>query len=198
MPRSPVTAELTSRQVLGWRLERQLLDPIGNLDVRETVRALAGIQAQVQSSAELAIALRRAPSPAGETAAAIAAGTIMRTWAMRGTLHLLDPVQGGALLALLATSRRWEGKAWQASFGVGPAELEELIGIVREALDGRILTREQVIEAVLEGTGSRDLEEHMRSGWGGIGEIPSISARRRLSSAAWRARFSANTGNCSS
>jgi hypothetical protein len=87
---------------------------------------------------------------------------------MRGTLHLLDPVQGGAFLALLATTRRWEGAAWQATFGVGPAELETLTGIVREALDGRILTREQVIEAVLEGTGNRDLEEHMRSGWGGI------------------------------
>ncbi|MGB9185985.1 MAG: crosslink repair DNA glycosylase YcaQ family protein [Solirubrobacteraceae bacterium] len=167
-PRSSVTAELTSAQVLGWRMERQLLDPIGNLDVRETVRALAGIQAQVQSSAELAIALRRPPGPAGDTAAAIADGTIMRTWAMRGTLHLLDPVQGGALLALLATTRRWESAAWQGTYGVGPAELEELIGIVREALDGRILTREQVIEAALEGTGSRDLEEHMRSGWGGI------------------------------
>jgi hypothetical protein len=124
-----VSAELTSGQVLGWRLERQLVDPIGGLDVRETVRALAGIQAQVQ---------------------------------------LLDPVQGGAFLALLATTRRWEGAAWQATFGVGPAELENVTGIVREALDGRILTREQVIEAVLEGTGNRDLEEHMRSGWGGI------------------------------
>jgi Winged helix DNA-binding domain len=166
--RPSVSAELTSSQVLGWRLERQLVDPVGDLDVRETVRALAGIQAQVQSSAELAIALRRPPSPAGETAVAIAEGTIMRTWAMRGTLHLLDPVQGGAFLALLATTRRWEGAAWQATFGVGPAELETLTGIVREALDGRILTREQVIEAVLEGTGNRDLEEHMRSGWGGI------------------------------
>jgi hypothetical protein len=77
--RPSVSAELTSSQVLGWRLERQLVDPVGDLDVRETVRALAGIQAQVQSSAELAIALRRPPSPAGETAVAIAEGTIMRT-----------------------------------------------------------------------------------------------------------------------
>ena len=165
---SGAVAELTTDQVLGWRMQRQLLDPIGDLDVRETVRAVAGIQAQVQSSAELGIALRRGAAAVGDTSVAIATGKIMRTWAMRGTLHLLDPVQGGALLALLATSRRWESRAWQANYGLGPAELEELIAIVRNALGGRVLTREEVIETVLDETGSRELEAHMRSGWGGI------------------------------
>ena len=87
---------------------------------------------------------------------------------MRGTLHVLEPRQAGALLALLATSRRWERKAWQDWTGVGPRELPRLIEAARDALDGRVLGREELIEEITHRLGNRDLEEHLRSGWGGV------------------------------
>lgn len=165
--RKPI-ASLGIGQVLAWRMRRQLLHPVGSLGVADTVRAMVGAQAQVPSSAELAIALRRRASRPGDGAAAIADRTLMRTWAMRGTLHLLEAEQAGALLALLATSRRWERPIWRRSFGLGPAELEVLIEAVRTALDGRVLGREELIEEIAQRTGNRDLEEHLRSGWGGV------------------------------
>jgi hypothetical protein len=38
-------------KALGWRMERQLLDPVGSLSTVETVRRLGGVQAQVASGA---------------------------------------------------------------------------------------------------------------------------------------------------
>jgi uncharacterized protein YfaQ (DUF2300 family) len=77
------------RQALAWRLGRHLLDPVGTLAVEEVVGRLCGVQAQVASSAEQAIRIRRVKSEPGEVARALAAGNLVKTWAMRGTLHLL-------------------------------------------------------------------------------------------------------------
>ena len=52
-------------QALAWRLKRQMLDPAPALSADEVVRRLGGVQAQVASSAELAIRVRQARSAAG-------------------------------------------------------------------------------------------------------------------------------------
>jgi hypothetical protein len=90
----------------------------------------------------------------------------MRTWAMRGTLHLLAPDQAGAYLSLVASLRSWERPVWQRTFGITPAELAALIEATTDALDGRVLEREELIEEIAARTGSRDLDEQLRSGWG--------------------------------
>lgn len=161
-------ASLTTAQVLGWRMARQRLAPIGSLDVPETVRAVCGIQAQVPSFAELGVALRRRDAGCGEAAAAIAERSVLRTWAMRGTLHLLHPAQAPSLLALLAAGRSWERPGWQRAFGISPAELETLTAAVRDALDGRVLDREELIKEIAERSGGSALGEHVRSGWGAV------------------------------
>jgi Winged helix DNA-binding domain len=157
---------LTWERVLAWRLRRQLLDPVGGLDVAGTVRRLCGIQAQVMSAAELAVATRLAAPVPGEVADALGRGALMRTWAMRGTLHLLDPSHAGAFLALLASRRTWERPAWQRTFGLTAADVDALAAHAAEVLDGRTLTREELIDAIAARTGNRDLDEHLRSGWG--------------------------------
>ena len=45
----------------------------------------------------------------------------MRTWAIRGTLHLLEPAAAPNLLALLAATRIWERPAWQSAPSSTPA-----------------------------------------------------------------------------
>jgi hypothetical protein len=47
------------RQALAWRMRRQLLDPVGNLPFARVVGRLCGVQAQMRSSAELAVRVRR-------------------------------------------------------------------------------------------------------------------------------------------
>ena len=153
-------------QALAWRMRRQLLDPVGSLPVADVVRRLGAVQAQVASSAELAIRVRRRTSQKGEVARALADGRLVKTWAMRGTLHLLTPEEGGAFLALMAAGRSWERPSWVKYFGMTPTQMERLRGVVREAIADRPLTREELIEAVGRKRGFKGVAEGLRSGWG--------------------------------
>jgi hypothetical protein len=63
---------------LSWRLERQLLDPVRQVAVDEVVRRLGGVQAQVQSSADLGIRVRRASSEVGDVDRALADGRVIK------------------------------------------------------------------------------------------------------------------------
>jgi winged helix DNA-binding protein len=160
-----VTA-VTWAQALAWRLRRHELDPMGDLPGPEVVRRLSGVQAQVASSAELAIRVRSSAVGAGDVAAALAAGDIIKTWAMRGTLHLLTPDDAGAFLSLLAAGRPWERPAWQRYFQMDPATMDRFRDAVIDALDGTTLTREELIEAVTVAPGLDHLGHALRSGWG--------------------------------
>src|ERR671929_2164631 len=104
--------------VLAFRMRRQLLDPVGRLPPAGVVRRLCGVQAQVASSAELSIRVRRERSRRGEVGRALSDGRLVKTWAMRGALHLLTPEDGGAFLSLIASGRSWERPSWQSYFGV--------------------------------------------------------------------------------
>jgi hypothetical protein len=153
-------------QALAWRMRRHQLDPIGDLRIEEVVRRLSGVQAQVASSAELAIRVRSEAVKAGAVAEALARGDLIKTWAMRGTLHLLTPEDAGACLSLLAAGRPWERPAWQRYFGMDPVTANRFRDAVIDALDGRTLTREELIEVVTAKRGLGHLGEALRSGWG--------------------------------
>jgi hypothetical protein len=157
---------VTWAQALGWRMQRQLLDPIGQLSVVETVRRLGGVQAQVASAAALTLRLRRNASRSGEVSRALAEGRLIKTWAMRGTLHLLTPREGGAFLSMLAAGRSWELPSWQRYFGMENRHWDRLRTVVREALAGPALTREQLIAAIVTEPQLSHLAEELRSGWG--------------------------------
>jgi len=161
-----MATKVTWRQALAWRMKRHLLDPVGRLPVEGVVRRLCGVQAQVASSAELAVRLRRDTSRPGEVSRALSEGRLIKTWAMRGTLHLLTPEEGGAFLSMMAAGRSWERPSWQRYFGVTPAQIEELHLAAREALDGKVLTREELVAAVVATPGLGHVGEALRSGWG--------------------------------
>jgi Winged helix DNA-binding domain len=158
--------KLTWPQALAWRMRRQYLDPIGRPGVPDVVRRLCGVQAQVASSAELAVRVRRATSRPGDVARALADGRLIKTWAMRGTLHLLTPEDGGAFLSLMAAGRSWERPSWQRYFGVTPAQIDLLRDAAAEALDGAELTREELAAAVVSHRGLEHVGEALGSGWG--------------------------------
>jgi Winged helix DNA-binding domain len=161
-----MTVEVSWRQALAWRMRRQMLDPIGEPAVEAVVRRLGGVQAQVASSAELAVRLRRLRSTAGEVGDALAAGRLIKTWAMRGTLHLLTPQEGGALLSLIATGRSWELPSWQRYFGMTTRDWDGFREVVREALDGTVMSREDLVTEILKRPELSHLGDELRSGWG--------------------------------
>lgn len=153
-------------QALALRMQRHLLDPIGTLPVAGVVRRLCGVQAQVASSAELAVRVRREASRPDEVGRALSEGRLIKTWAMRGTLHLLTPEEGGAFLSLIAAGRPWERPSWKRYFGVTTELLNLLRRAVREAMDGTVLTREELVAAITARRGLGHVGEALRSGWG--------------------------------
>ncbi len=86
---------------------------------------------------------------------------------MRGTLHLLDPADAPAHLALVAAARTWEKPAWQRAF-LSADRLAVLTEAAATALDGRVLTREQLTTEVVQRTGDAGLLEALSSGWGAV------------------------------
>lgn len=87
---------------------------------------------------------------------------------MRGTLHLLVPEDAGAFLSLLAAGRTWERPSWVRGFGLDPDQIERLRAVVREALDGAALTREELGAEVAARPGLGHVAEALRSGWGAV------------------------------
>src|SRR2546428_3036175 len=147
-------------------MRRQLLDPVGDESAVGVVRRLCAVQAQVASFAELCVRVRRTRSKPGDVGRALSDGRLIKTWAMRGTLHLLTPEDAGAFLSLLAAGRSWERPSWERYFGMTTKHWDALRPAVREALEGKTLTREELIAAIVAQRGLGHLGEALRSGWG--------------------------------
>ena len=159
--------QLTSDNVLAWRMRRQYLDRAAEVDTALVVRRLCGLQAQVPSAAERAVAARQPVPRPGAVAPALADRRLVKTWAMRGTLHLLTVADAPACLSLLAAARSWEKGSWQRTF-VTTAQLDAIAEAAAKALDGRVLTREQLTAEIVDRTGDRTLGAHLGSGWGTV------------------------------
>lgn len=154
-------------RVLAWRMNRQHLAKPGGASAVELARVLCGVQAQVSSSAEQAIAIRQTHPKPGEVDRALREErTLVRCWSVRGTLHLHAAEDAAAYGAAVAAVRSWERPSVLRAAGVTLAEFNGVIEAVAAVLPGKILTRDELTEAVLEHTGSASLRELLRSSWG--------------------------------
>ena len=165
-------ASVTWEQALAWRMGRQFLGGTGANSVPDVVDRLCGVQAQVASAADLAVRVRLAaphphavPDP-GAVPSAVATGEVFKTWAMRGTLHLLTPESGRNVLALMASGKSWERPSWQRYFGMTPRDMERLREAIYAVLENGPMTREELIVAITARPGLGHAAEQLASGWG--------------------------------
>lgn len=146
-PAMPATA-IDWPAALGWRMDRQLLDPVGTESVAGVVDRLGAVPAFPEASADLAVRIRQQRSRPGAMAAALADGEIIKTFAFRGATHLLTPKLGSAYLALRASRRMWELPSWRSYYGLEPSDWPDLRAAVREALADGPMTPEELAAAV--------------------------------------------------
>ena len=104
--------------------------------------------------------------------------SLVKTWAMRGTLHLLPAADYPLWETGLSTYRHYLKPAWSRAFGLTPEGVDELVAAVGDALDGRMLTREELAYEVSEATGSAELGEKLGQSWGAL--LKPVSFRGRL------------------
>ncbi|MEU4833614.1 winged helix DNA-binding domain-containing protein [Streptosporangium sp. NPDC023615] len=159
--------KITWDGVLAWRMNRHMLERPETDDPVAIVSRLCGVQAQVASSARTAVGVRQRRPRRESVEEALAGGRLMKTWAMRGTLHLLPVEEAAAYLSLLASTRSWEKASWQRAFVTGD-RLEAIGEAAHRALDGAVLTREDLTARVIDATGDESIAEHLRSGWGAV------------------------------
>ena len=125
---------ITWSQALAWRMQRQLLEPVGRESVADVVRRLGAVLAMDDSAAELAVRVRQADSRAGEVARALEEGRLIKAFAFRGAMHYLTPEDGGAYLALRSAARQWELPSWQQYYELRPGDWPAFRETVRQAL----------------------------------------------------------------
>ncbi|MEV0384086.1 winged helix DNA-binding domain-containing protein [Nonomuraea sp. NPDC050643] len=164
-----MATKLTWSQILAWRLRRQFVSGARGSGAVAVVRRLCGVQAQVASSAQLAVALRSERHEPGAIERALWADrALVKTWIMRGTLHLVPADRLADHCAALGTLRFWEKGSWQRGHGVTAEEIAAIIEAVPEALAEGPLTREELVDAVVAVTGDAHLRQALTSGWGAL------------------------------
>jgi hypothetical protein len=163
--------KLTWPRVAAWRIRCHHLDqraPTGSM--LAVASRLCGLHAQVISSAGLSLWARVEDLDRRAVQHALWEDrTLVKTWAMRGTLHLLPADELPLWHAALTTSRRYRKAALWRRFGITLEELDRLTEAVAAALDGRVMTREELAQEVGRLTGSAAFGAKLALGsWGTI------------------------------
>jgi hypothetical protein len=161
-----VTARVTWRQVVRWRWRRQLLAEQA-ADAVGVAERLCGIHAQVSSASAL-IAGVRTGEPAGLAEHLWTDRALVRTWAMRGTLHLLPAAELDLWVAALTDrgSRQRFPPSWERARGVTVAQGHAITDAVGAVLGATPLSRAQLAEAIVEHLGDPTIREPLSTGWG--------------------------------
>src|SRR5438093_2907418 len=128
---------LTWARAAAWRVRRHHLDrraPAGSL--LAVAHRLCGLHAQVLSSAELTAWARVENLDRGAVRQALWDDrSLVKTWAMRGTLHLLPADELPLWHAALGTMRRYLNESrWRKNFGLTLDDLDRVTEAVGAAL----------------------------------------------------------------
>ncbi|HME19448.1 MAG TPA: winged helix DNA-binding domain-containing protein [Nitrososphaerales archaeon] len=160
---------LSRDQVNSWRLNRQHLTARkSRRAIAEVVSDVCGVQAQVPNAAELAIRARvEGATQIGIREALWKEHSIVRTWCMRGTLHLLAssdlPVYVAAMKTELSASQEW----LQKTQGLPLSEVAAITAEIKSVLGDRVVARDDLVRQVESRLKlSRASREALKSPWG--------------------------------
>jgi hypothetical protein len=150
-------------------MQRQMLEQRGSRhDLIPLARMLCGFHGQVMSSAELTAAVRLDGLKPGALGHALWQDrTLYKTWAVRGTLHILPSDQFSTWIAAFShLPRADESAAWRKYFDTSSEMVEEMIRATDIALKDEIHTRESLAATVALISKRPDLEERLMGSWG--------------------------------
>ena len=159
--------EVSLHAVRGFRMRRQHLierAPRGNL--LEGVEAVHGIQAQISAHAQFAVAQRiEKCRPAEIDRALWTEITLIKTWAMRGTVHWLPATEEPLFMAAIRSFREADFDRWWELDGISRGQVDALYAAVVDALAVGPMTRQEVAAAVVPVVGDW-AEPYLLSSWG--------------------------------
>ena len=160
--------KVTWRQVVRWRLRRQLLvEPAA--DALAVARRICGLHAQVASCTELIAGIRSAAPPELDTAL-WRDRSLVRTWAMRGTLHLLPADELDVWVGARTDyeSRRRFPPSYEREHGVTGEQVHAITDAIGEVLGAEPLSRAELVAAITARLGDPALTGPLSTGWGAV------------------------------
>jgi hypothetical protein len=167
LPSSASLCQVTLDDVLRHRIDRQFLSSRKAPDLTAMTRRIGGLHAQVATSAEAAATLRSAAPPELDRAL-YQERSLVRTWAARGTLHLLPADDIPYWVAAMSTRTRETTGSWLKYHGVTADQMQDLIAAVPQVLGAEPMTREELAGALIKATGHDDLDGPLTQGFGAI------------------------------
>src|SRR5690348_6901823 len=163
-----VAAEVGWSDVHAFRLERHhLTRRAPRSQLARVVGDIGGAQAQVMSFAELQIAVRVDCTPEDIRDALWKRKTLVKTWLMRGTLHLARSTDLPIFTGVFGAYTLRSLNAWLKYLKLTEPQLNNLFERIGSAVDGTPVTREELIAVVGRGQ-SAHVRQVLKSGWGGL------------------------------
>ena len=164
---------------MAWRVRRHHLDKrVPRKRALEVASRVCCLHAQIMSSAELSLWARVGNLKADDVESWLWSDrSLVKTWAMRGTLHLIPTNEYPVWQVALNTLRHYRRDSWLRAFGITREEFDRLMVAISEALDGEPLTRDRLATKVGEITGSAGLGDKLRESWGAVLKPASFQGR---------------------
>ena len=153
---------------MAWHVRRQhLAERLPRTKLLQLTSELCGLHAQVMSSAELTAWCRIEGLKRDDIAHHLwKTRKLIKTWAMRRTLHLLPAAEHSMWLDGFNYSQQWR-PAWFKYFGVSQNELDRITESIGAVLrESGPLSREELADAVTKQTGITKAREKLTMSWG--------------------------------
>ena len=163
-------ARLTWKQAIAWHVKRQHLDRrVPRRRLVQVTSELCGLHAQVMSSAHLTALCRIEGLQPGDIGKALWQNQkLIKTWAMRRTLHLLPADEYRMWLSAFGLYTDTKSPAWLAFFGITREELDAITEAVPQALTDKLLTRQELASEITRLTGLKKVRDKLCLGWGSL------------------------------
>jgi uncharacterized protein YcaQ len=164
---------------MAWRVQRHHLDQrVPRKRALEVASRVCCLHAQIMSSAELSLWTRVQQLKADDVATWLWSDrSLVKAWAMRGTLHLIPTDEYTNWQVALNTLRHYRRDSWFRYFEITREEFDGLMVAISEALEGEPLTRDQLATRVGEITGSASMGDKLRESWGALLKPASLQGR---------------------
>ena len=139
---------------------------------------ICGLHAQLMSSAEMTLWARVEGLKKSTVQRALwERKTLVKSWTMRGTLHLLPAKEYPLWQAALSTYDHYRAAYWLKYSNMTSKEMDRLIDAVGVELYDKVLTREELSRAVAKRTRSKKLGELVLGSWGMLLKPPSFMGK---------------------
>ncbi len=169
------------KQVNGWRLEQHfLLQRAQPGQMTDVVRRVGALQAQLMRAAELQLWARvDGISPQDVQDALWKQRTLIKTWALRGTLHLIAAADFPYYVAALSAAllKFYRRASWQKYFQVTLQEIDAIVDAIDATLTDVPISRKGLAEAVAKQAGNPELQARLESGWGSLLKPAAVQGR---------------------